>query len=264
MELDDLNLKLGRRTDEDSLDPIPRARRGTNPALPRYGHDLWNAWEVGYLEPGGRPTAWRMQCIYGADTPRIVESKSFKLFLNARNHETYPSRAAFEARLRTDLQACVGDPVDLWFYAPEASPGARKLRGICIDQATGRGFSSHYDPGLLQTRRSATAAFRLHSHLLRSLCPVTAQPDWGAVEIEGRGLRHPEPAALLAYIVGLRNHRDFHEACCERIYADLYAALKPERLTVRCSYTRRGGLDISPVRSSYPDPERLRESVWRQ
>ena len=265
VDLNRLGLKLGKQTSEERLDPVPRALSRRSMSLPEmYGHDLWNAWEVGYLTPKGRPVVWHMQCVYAADTPNIVESKSFKLFLNARNNESFEDLPAFENHARKELTACVGGPVDVRFYAPETTPGTRKLQGICIDQAETERFPSEYDPGLLGSGRASSGEFRFHSHLLRSLCPVTAQPDWGAVEIVGQGPRSPEPAALLAYIVGLRNHQDFHEVCCERIYADLYNILKPDRLTVRCLYTRRGGLDICPVRSTHPAPELLREPVWRQ
>ena len=262
----DLDLKLGRRTTRDGLDSVPRARarEGLSASLPvMFGHDLWNAWEVSYLSPEGRPVVWHMQCVYAADTPCIVESKSFKLFLNARNQETYPNRAAFAAYVRAKLEACVDGSVELHFYAPETTPPARGLRGVDIDAAETPTFPDAYDPHVPTTQHADSRGFAFHSHLLRSLCPVTAQPDWGAVEIEGLGARSPSAAGLLAYIVGLRNHQDFHEVCCERIYADLYAALAPERLTVRCLYTRRGGLDIGPVRSSHAAAV-LREPVWRQ
>ena len=265
MDLRELGLKLGNKTDADGLDPVPRilSRRGMD--LPElYGHDLWNAWEVGYLTPQDRPVVWHMQCMYGAETANIVESKSFKLFLNARNHERFANLEAFTERVRSALEVCVKGSVDLRFYAPEASPRRRKLAGHCIDHVDIDHYPETYAPESLETTFAPAGAFALHSHMLRSLCPITAQPDWGALEIQGEGPRTPSLGALLAYVSSLRRHQDFHEACCERIYRDLHRALRPTRLMVRCLYTRRGGLDICPVRSSHPAPVMPRESVWRQ
>lgn len=263
-DLSALRLKLGQHTSADGLDPVPRllSRQGRDWST-FYGVDLWNAYEVSFLLPSGKPVVWHMQASYPADSPQIVESKSFKLFLNARNGQVFADLEAFAAEVRRELSACVGAPVTLTFFPPETSPDRVVLQGSCLDDLEPSALVASYDPGLLR-RQAATAPFCYKSHLLRSNCPVTNQPDWGTVWIRGRAAFAPDPAALLAYLISFRNHQDFHEACCETIFADLHQLLAPDELVVSCHYTRRGGLDINPVRATSADVAPLRELVWRQ
>lgn len=262
--IDGLGLKLGKRTNADGLDPVPRSlsRRPLNLSA-FHGEDLWNCWETGFLLDSGLPQVWHMQCRYDADSPNIIESKSFKLFLNARNNERFADVDAFAERIRAPLEACAGAPVTLSFHGPECSPAPRRAAGECIDGLEPSRLGTVYRPDVLTGVDGAARDWAFHSHLLRSRCPVTGQPDWGTVEIRGKGVA-PEPGALLAYVVGLREHQDFHEACCERIFADIQERVGPDELTVRCAYTRRGGLDINPMRSTQPLGERDAAPLWRQ
>ncbi|QTD52579.1 hypothetical protein [Sulfidibacter corallicola] len=262
------NLKLGRDVgaDETGLDAVPRAasrdQLGSAP-LPFHGYDLWNGYEVSYLGHDGKPHVWHLQIRYDAASPFIVESKSLKLFLNSFNQKRFTDRAEFSNEVLRALEATLGTSVDLVFFDRDRSPERRKLPGTCVDGLELTGPVNGYDANLLHAQ-PGEGTFDLHSHVLRSNCPVTNQPDWGAVWIRGRGNHHPDPASLLTYLVSFREHQDFHEACCETIYMDLHRTLKPQALAVSCFYTRRGGLDINPHRFSEPPNEVIRDLVWRQ
>ncbi len=266
-DLQRLNLKLGREAGNDRLDPVPRELgrpKGLGVEIPMLGYDLWNAHEAGYLSPGGKPVVFQMQIQYDASSPRMVESKSLKLFLNARSEKVYPSREDFAEEVRSSLAATVGAPVRLVFFERASAPLAEPLPGLSLDDlepAAILGGPSDSPP--LARPLGKVRAFRFHTHLFRSNCPVTGQPDWGAVLIEGRASRALIPEILLAYLLSYRGHRAFHEACCERIYLDLFQALQPERLGVFCFFTRRGGLDINPYRGNFVSEIR-RALAWRQ
>ncbi|HKK22134.1 MAG TPA: NADPH-dependent 7-cyano-7-deazaguanine reductase QueF [Pseudohaliea sp.] len=231
-----------------------RARLGQGEgALPFHGSDVWHAYELSWLEPDGRPRVSLGRIEVPADSPCMVESKSLKLYLNALNGSRFVSAEAVRETIAVDLSAATGGAVTVTLAALDdpafqgvAAPGA------CIDHEPFSGAAETPGPALL---RVAPAGDRveetLHSHLLRSLCPVTAQPDWATVVVCYRGPRL-DRSALLAYLVAFREQQDFHEQCVERIYLDLAAVLQPETLSVQALYTRRGGIDISPWRSSAP------------
>ena len=260
----DLKLKLGIRTTEGSLDPIPRAlgRRELEPLAPMEGFDGWNAYEGSFLLPSGKPQVVHLQVSYDANTPSMVESKSFKLYLNALNDRCFPDRAAFCATITEDLAHVCGGQVEVRSFAPEQSPRPAPLPGETVDKLSLEAASFDSTKPVLRAL-PAEGPFCFHSHLLRSLCPVTRQPDWGSVLFRGEGPRSPDPAALLAMVVALRNQEGFHETCCEKLFTYLYRALDPQRLEVSCYYTRRGGLDINPVRVLGYQPH-WRAPVWRQ
>ncbi len=262
----DLNLKLGRDARETNLDPIPRAlgRRDILSEAPAiFGYDLWNAYEVSFLLPSGKPVVYHMQACYDAHTPNMVESKSFKLFLNAQNDRTFENKDSFAAFVQDALSQCVGGPVALSFFEPDQSPAPEPLPGQNIDNLDFSHTACKNSPDLPAVRENE-GDFAFYSHLLRSHCPVTHQPDWGSFAVTGFGPAMPIPESLLAYLISSRNTHDFHETCCERIFADLFHCLKPTRLAVTCHYTRRGGLDINPHRSNHPPTEKRIAPVWRQ
>lgn len=249
------------------LFPIPRATKWaelglTAETLPYKGVDFWNCYELSWLLPSGKPVVAIAEFSIPADSPNIIESKSFKLYLNSLNQTAFADREALTAALSKDLSAAAGKPVGVRIrsLADIESEGVASMPGTCIDDLDLT--ISSYDrpqPELLRCDDSQVVEQSLHSHLLKSNCPVTSQPDWGSVAVEYRGAAL-DPASLLAYIVSFRQHSDFHEQCVERIFMDLQALLKPEKLTVYARYVRRGGLDINPYRSTEvisPDNRRL-------
>ncbi len=257
-------LPLGRQVsgsrhyDPSLLFPIARsegrARLGLREGvLPFHGSDVWHAYELSWLEPGGRPRVALGRIEVPAASRRIVESKSLKLYLNALNGSTFSSTAAVQEIIAADLSSATEGAVAVTVaglddpaFQGVAAPGA------CIDHAPFRGAAETPARELLGVAAEETVEETLHSHLLRSLCPVTAQPDWATVVVRYRG-RRLDRSALLAYLIAFREQRDFHEQCVERIYLDLMAVLQPAALSVQALYTRRGGIDISPWRCSEPD-----------
>lgn len=239
------------------LFPIPRAAKWaelglTAETLPYQGVDFWNCFELSWLLPSGKPVVAIGEFTIPADSPNIIESKSFKLYLNSLNQTAFPDRASLMATLQADLSAAAGKPVGVRIrsLSDVEAEGVAVLPGVCIDELD-ISIDSYEAPRpeLLRCDDSRVIEESLHSHLLKSNCPVTSQPDWGSVAVEYRGaaLDH---ASLLAYIVSFRQHSDFHEQCVERIFLDLQRLLKPEKLTVYARYVRRGGLDINPYRST--------------
>ncbi|EJL02875.1 queuine synthase [Pseudomonas fluorescens Q2-87] len=239
------------------LFPIPRAAKWaelglTAETLPYKGVDFWNCFELSWLLPSGKPVVAIGEFSIPADSPNIIESKSFKLYLNSLNQTPFVDTASLEATLRQDLSAAAGKPVGVRIRSLKdvAGEGIVALPGVCIDDLDINVDSyAHPRPELLRCDESRIVEESLHSHLLKSNCPVTSQPDWGSVAVEYRGAAL-DPASLLAYIVSFRQHSDFHEQCVERIFLDLQRLLKPEKLTVYARYVRRGGLDINPYRST--------------
>lgn len=232
-----------------------RQRLGLGSELPFHGWDLWTAWELSWLDALGKPRIAVARIAVPCDSPCIVESKSLKLYFNSLYQTTFVSPAAVRQCIATDLGQCVGADVQVellspsdWFRNPLQEPV-----GQCVDEL--EVACEHYQPApeLLKTLSDQTVQRSWHSHLLRSRCPVTGQPDWGSLQIDWQG-PDLDPASLLRYIVSFRRHQDFHEQCVERIFMDLNLRFSPEALTVQARYLRRGGIDINPVRSLQPIP----------
>ena len=239
------------------LFPIPRAAKWAElglsaETLPYAGVDFWTCFELSWLLPSGKPVAAIGEFCFAADSPNIVESKSFKLYLNSLNQTVFADKPNLVATLQTDLSAASGKPVSVRVRSLDEfqADGVGVLPGVCIDDLdiTVSDYAQPR-PELLRCDASQLVEESVYSHLLKSNCPVTSQPDWGTVVVEYRGaaLDH---ASLLAYLVSFRQHSDFHEQCVERIFLDLQRLLKPEKLTVYARYVRRGGLDINPYRST--------------
>lgn len=248
------------------LFPIPRLAKWaelgvSGDALPWQGVDFWNCFELSWLLPSGKPVVAIGEFAIPCDSPNIIESKSFKLYLNSLNQTVFASVAELQACLVKDLSAAAGKPVAVKVstLAEVEGQGVTALPGQCIDELDVS--ISNYEqpqPELLRCAADRVVEETVHSHLLKSNCPVTGQPDWGSVVVEykGRALDH---ASLLTYLISFRQHADFHEQCVERIYLDLKNLLKPEHLTVYARYVRRGGLDINPYRSTGAiNPQNLR------
>jgi 7-cyano-7-deazaguanine reductase len=241
-----------------------RRRLGLTAPLPFTGFDVWNAWELGWLAESGCPEVADLELRVPADSPYLVESKSLKLYLNSFAMSRFASPDSVAAIIRTDLEALTGAAVQVSLRRPAEPPlpVLERLPGHCIDAADVVCSAYDVDASVLMAEPADHAAESLHTHLLRSLCPVTGQPDSGSVLVTYRGPRI-DSASLLRYVVSFRQHQDFHEACVERMFADISARCRPQSLTVYARYQRRGGIDINPYRSTEPGtPPNLR--LWRQ
>ena len=238
------------------LFPIPRAAKraeiGVGAPLPFRGVDIWNAYELSWLDMRGKPQVTVAEFRIPATTPNLIESKSFKLYLNGFAQEPLANANALRALLQQDLTTAAGDVVEVTLRPPRiAAHALADLDGESID-ALPVAIDDYGPPKADYLHADAGAAVveeTLLSDLLRSNCPVTGQPDWGSVQIAYRGAPIAREG-LLRYLVSFRTHSEFHEQCVERIWMDVMARCAPERLSVYARYTRRGGLDINPFRSS--------------
>ncbi|CAO1665928.1 MULTISPECIES: NADPH-dependent 7-cyano-7-deazaguanine reductase QueF [Salinicola] len=243
------------RYDASLLFPIERAANRAPlgieaSSLPFVGGDEWWAFELSWLDLRGKPVVAVARFRLPADSPRLIESKSWKLYLNSFNQTTFADREAVIEFLQRDLSAAAGAPVTVeLFGVDDAALAPRPTAGECIDEIEVDIDRYTPSPALLACDEGDVVEETLHSHLLKSNCPVTGQPDWGSVLIAYRGPRL-DRAALLRYIVSYRQHQDFHEHCVEHIFVDLMARCRPQALLVMARYVRRGGLDINPWRAT--------------
>jgi len=256
------------RYSREVLCPIPRDENrhklDIDEALPFHGKDVWNAYELTWLERSGKPDVAVAAIEVDADSKHIVESKSLKLYLNSLAMERFDSVDEVAALVARDLSEVTRSNVRVRLMSPSAmvAEGIRVLPGTCVDGVDASCTSREVDSSLLSCSGGDALREELHSHLLRSRCPVTGQPDFGSVLVRYRG-KPIDRAGLLRYLVSYRNHCDFHESCIERIFVDLKRRCGPEELTVYGRFNRRGGLDINPFRTDTDDtPDNPR--LWRQ
>jgi 7-cyano-7-deazaguanine reductase len=245
------------RYDASLLFAVPRAPQraalGIQGNLPFSGCDVWNAYEITWLDLQGRPRLAIGEFRVRVESPAMVESKSLKLYLGSFAQEPLASATVLGERIATDLSRVCGDEV-----AVALTPGATfeaavpsrvaSTRTESIDETDVTIEASHPDPALL-AHAEAPIDESLCSSLFRSTCPVTGQPDYADVFIRYRGPRI-DRAGLLRYLVSFRRHAAFHEACVERIFVDIANRCRPERLSVYARFMRRGGIDINPFRSN--------------
>jgi len=247
------------RYDPGLLFPIARAHNraslNLSAPLPFAGVDIWNAYELSWLDPRGKPQVAMATFTVPADSPNIIESKSFKLYLNSYNQTRLDGPELLRERLAADLSAAAGGAVGVELIRPAefGRLAMAELDGQYVDDLDVEIDTYTPDAGLLRCAAGPAVSETLASRLLKSNCPVTGQPDWASVQIRYRG-QPLDRAALLRYLVSFRDHAEFHEHCVERIYTDIMAACRPEQLTVYARYTRRGGLDINPWRSNAGAP----------
>jgi 7-cyano-7-deazaguanine reductase len=258
------------RYDASLLFPIARATKREELGLkahapsPFFGADMWTAFELSWLNLRGKPQVALAHFTIPCESPNIIESKSFKLYLNSFNNSQFPDAEAVLAHLRADVNEAVWRGVTV-----QSSVGVRligpelfdrepiyELDGLNLDRLDIECNRYTPAPDLLQTVDNPGSAQGpvsevLVSNLLKSNCLVTGQPDWGSVQISYTGAAI-EQEGLLQYLVSFRNHNEFHEQCVERIFMDIWTRCKPLKLTVYARYTRRGGLDINPFRTSHP------------
>ncbi|TAL60241.1 MAG: NADPH-dependent 7-cyano-7-deazaguanine reductase QueF [Legionella sp.] len=260
----EINSELGKRSEYDAyynadkLFPIPRIENrleiGVNPEkLPFYGFDSWNHYEVSWLNPKGKPVVAIAEIVYDCASPHIIESKSLKLYFNSFNNTAFASLEDVEATIKKDLEHALETEV-LVSVQPLGTQKPLALDshflGESIDHLDVHCSVYTVQPTFLTTE-TIEVEETLYSDLLKSNCLVTFQPDWGSVQIHYKGPKINREG-LLQYIVSFRNHNEFHEQCIERIFIDILTHCKPKELTVYGRYTRRGGLDINPYRSTKP------------
>jgi 7-cyano-7-deazaguanine reductase len=257
-ELSPLGKTVGYSADYDPslLFPIARAAQrsalGLGDELPFVGVDFWNAYELSWLDGRGKPRVALAEFRVPAASPHLIESKSFKLYLGSYAQARFPDTDSLRAQLIRDLSEAAGAAVSV-VLTPAASANAALIESLDGDLIDDLPIEiSHYGPprpDFLSADPDLRSDEVLVSHLLKSNCPVTGQPDWASVQIRYAGPRIARDG-LLRYLVSFRNHSDFHEQCVERIFMDLMQRCAPTRLAVYARYTRRGGLDINPFRAT--------------
>ncbi|MGV3652947.1 MAG: NADPH-dependent 7-cyano-7-deazaguanine reductase QueF [Noviherbaspirillum sp.] len=248
--------------DPGLLFPIPRQPKrdelGLSGTLPFFGIDIWNAYELSWLNLRGKPQVAVATVTVPADSPCIIESKSFKLYLNSFNQTRLAGPDSLLELLRADLSAGFGAPVQVSLALPETFAGMRmgELDGLLLDRLDIEVDAYLPNAALLKAEAGEPPVEEtLISHLLKSNCLVTGQPDWASVQIRYVGAPINQEG-LLKYLIGFRGHQEFHEQCVERIFMDILQRCKPQKLAVYARYTRRGGLDINPWRSNFTTGQR--------
>jgi len=233
-----------------------RARlRGLTDSSAFHGEDVWNCYELSWLSPKGGPRGSVLRIRVPHSSGAIVESKSMKLYLNSFAQSQFENTAEVQKTLDSDLLLAFRAPVTIELYEPDQlkQPPAG-LPGDCLDDMDVDVAAFTLDETLLTGSEPDTHVNKtVHTHLFRSLCPVTGQPDWASVLIEYAGPRF-ELADLYRYLVSYREHPGFHEATIEQIYLDIQNRLEPTSLAVYGRFLRRGGIDINPYRASIPGP----------
>lgn len=267
-----LGLKLGQKTDyKTTYDPsllqgVPRKLNRDGLGITEHqpfdrGADIWTCYELSWLNSNGLPQVAIADVAVDFRSENLIESKSFKLYLNSFNQTKFESIEQVQQTLMQDLSQCASGQVSVKICKLSNFHGQQivDFAGECIDEQditiSDYSFSNDY---LSDVAEGEVVEETLVSHLLKSNCLITSQPDWGSVQIHYQGKRLNREK-LLRYLVSFREHNEFHEQCVERIFTDLMQFAKPEKLTVYARYTRRGGLDINPFRSNFEDlPKNLR------
>jgi 7-cyano-7-deazaguanine reductase len=261
------DLSLGKQVDyefeynPDLLQGVPRSlsRDTLNLAcsgLPFDGIDTWTGYELSWLNLKGKPNVAILECHVPITSKNLIESKSFKLYLNSFNQTKFASAEDVRQVLQADLSACAGEPVEVKLILPEqfSSLQFQEFNGTLLDSLDVE--IDQYSPNtqyLTVAKNETGVEETLVSHLLKSNCLITSQPDWASIQIRYKG-NAIEHEGLLKYLISFRQHNEFHEQCVERIYNDIMQHCQPDKLTVCARYTRRGGLDINPFRSNYEAP----------
>ncbi|KLN62928.1 NADPH-dependent 7-cyano-7-deazaguanine reductase QueF [Vibrio sp. VPAP30] len=269
-------LTLGQKTeysnqyDSSLLQPVPRSLNrddlNLGDSLPFRGCDIWTLYELSWLNEKGLPQVAIGEVSIPATSANLIESKSFKLYLNSFNQTRFSSWDHVEQTLVQDLSACAGETVSVTVRSvvDYTDSVVVTMDGECIDEQDIEITNYDFDRTLIQGAAIGELVEEsLHSHLLKSNCLITNQPDWGSVEIQYKG-KQIDREALLRYLVSFREHNEFHEQCVERIFTDIMEFCQPETLTVYARYTRRGGLDINPYRSNVNSQPSHNQRMARQ
>ncbi len=259
---DSENPHLGKQTcytsqyKPDLLFAIPRSAKrkelGCDGNTPFVGHDIWNGYELSWLNDKGKPEVAILQFTLDAMSLNIIESKSLKLYFNSLNNTHFPSWSDVKKIIEHDLSDALMSPVTVTLERLNACKHQtlHELPGHCLDLLDISCTEYSVNPKLLSCNTQSAVQEALYSDLLKSNCLVTGQPDWGSIHIyyHGQQINHE---GLLKYIISFRNHNEFHEQCVERIFLDIWKHCRPEKLLVEARYTRRGGIDINPIRASH-------------
>ncbi|WP_320822126.1 NADPH-dependent 7-cyano-7-deazaguanine reductase QueF [Reinekea sp.] len=250
--------------DAGLLFPIPRLSKrlelGLSNDLPFTGVDIWNAYELSWLNARGKPQVALAEFTVPAQSANFIESNSFKLYLNSFNQTCFESGERVRECLSQDLSQAAGSTVQVKvvpLHDAEAHVVFQSDAAECIDELDIEVDTYVPSPDALRVQDRVVTE-RLVSHLLKSNCLVTGQPDWGSVYIDYTGPQI-DRSSLLRYLISFRQHNEFHEQCVERIFVDLKAACRCDQLTVYARYIRRGGLDINPFRTD--DPSAKAENI---
>lgn len=261
------DLSLGKQVDYEFkynpslLQGVPRSLSRdtlalTDSVLPFDGIDTWTGYELSWLNEKGKPNVAILECHVPITSKNLIESKSFKLYLNSFNQTKFASAEDVQKVLQTDLSVCAEEQVEVKLILPQqfSSLQFQEFNGTLLDSLDVE--IEQYSPNtqyLTVAKNEGQVKETLVSHLLKSNCLITSQPDWASIQIryEGKAIEHE---GLLKYLISFRQHNEFHEQCVERIYNDIMQHCRPEKLTVCARYTRRGGLDINPFRSNYEAP----------
>jgi len=252
----------------DLLFPIARSTHrdllNYQKTLPFMGVDIWNAYELSWLNLKGKPEVAIAQIEIPSNSPNIVESKSLKLYLNSFNNERFSNADEVKKRIIEDLSVCLKSQLNVLLFDPMAWSELKLVepKGLCLDR-----LDIEINPQDIPNSSWLKADFEngpieetLYSNLLKSNCPVTGQPDWATITISYTGPTIDQES-LLRYLISYRNHQEFHEHCVEKIFCDIKSECKPIKLLVYARYTRRGGLDINPMRTDFniawPENKRL-------
>jgi len=271
------DLSLGKATEyKNNYDPtllqgVPRSlnRQELNISaenLPFVGYDLWNLYELSWLNSKGKPMVATGVVKVPFDSDNLIESKSFKLYLNSFNQTKFTSPEEVEKRLINDLSVCANKAVSVEINSimDQFPDKLGTLTGICLDNLDIEIDNYQLTPTLLQDiSGDQVVSETLYSHLLKSNCLITNQPDWGSVQISYTG-KQLNKEKLLRYLISFREHNEFHEQCVERIYCDIMKFADIQSLSVDARYTRRGGLDINPIRSTEENSARNNSRLLRQ
>jgi 7-cyano-7-deazaguanine reductase len=256
---------LGKETDYSQtyspalLFPLDRKRNRESLkllSLPFHGEDIWTGYELSWLNLKGKPVAAIADFHFPANSNCMIESKSFKLYLNSFNHERFDNAESVKVLLERDLSLAAGAKVIVNLIDVKGGfPTSSQLADyLCLDDLDVEGFEYLPNKDLLSIVARESVSERVCSHLLRSNCPVTGQPDWASIYIDYTGPKI-QSESLLKYIVSFRQCQDFHEHCVERIFTDLISECQCQSLSVYARYTRRGGLDINPYRATFDRTE---------
>ncbi len=256
--------QLGKKTnyldkyDPNTLYPISRIPQDRSKKM--HGYDLWNMYELSWLNPKGKPEVAIGKILYDASSKKLIESKSLKLYLNSFNNSRFESAELITQTIENDLSIVLDTKVLVKLWNLNTNPKVQFLnpKGFCIDNLdiSMQSFDFQNRHSVIQSLiiDDEIISETLYSNLLRSNCPITNQPDWGTLTIKytGKKISHIK---LLEYILSYRNHNDFHEHCVESIFSELMSHCSPSKLIVYANYTRRGGIDINPYRSTHKNPE---------